>query len=78
MTAHDHCKISQNEAAAVVIEILTGKRAPRQYKKSGRWSLNLGPVAVEFPDPITDTEELARLAIDALEPFVVDDERGRS
>ena len=61
------CEISQNEAAAYVIDILIGKLAPRQ-SKSGRWHLDLGSVAIECNElPNYDTEELARLAIAALE-----------
>jgi AAA domain-containing protein/primase-like protein len=75
MTAHDHCKISQNEVAGYVIAILTGKLAPRQYKKSGRWGLDLAPVAIESAElPNYDTEQLVRLVVETLEPFVVDDE----
>jgi hypothetical protein len=38
-------KISRNEAAAVDVD-LTGKRGPRQRRKSGRWNLNLSPIAI--------------------------------
>ena len=88
MTQHDHFsnatksaepdagfRISKNEVAAYVIDILTGKLAPRQYKKSKEWYLDLGLFAAVSPDFANyNTEELARFALEALEPYVVDDE----
>src|SRR5262249_40860985 len=69
-------KISKSEAAAYVTDILTGKLTPQQYKKSKEWYLDLGSIAVESSDGFADytTEELARLAKEALEDFVVEDE----
>jgi hypothetical protein len=68
------CKISENELAGCVVSILTGKLAPRQYK-SGKWYLDLGPVAVESDElPHYNTLGLVDLAQKALEPHVVEDE----
>ena len=68
-------KISESEAAGYVFDILTGQLTPQQYKKSKEWYLDLGSVVVEMPDLADcDTEELARLAKEALEDFVVKDD----
>src|SRR5262245_42416832 len=69
-------KISKDEAAGYVCDILTGKLTPQQYKKSKEWYLDLGSIAVESSDSFADytTEELARLAKEALEDFVVEDD----
>src|SRR5262249_7611536 len=54
----------RDEAAAIVRDILTGSRKPKQ-DKSGRWWLGLGSVAIVV-EPDDSTEELARLAIETL------------
>src|SRR5215472_11729569 len=71
-SVHAQLKISENEAAGYVCDVLTGKLVPKQ-DKSGTWWLGLGSIGVEC-DPTDDTQELARLARKALAEFVVEDD----
>src|SRR5262245_54983306 len=69
----DSLKFTRSEVDGYVIDVLTGKLTPQQWK-SGKWYLALGPVAIECDPADYNTEERARLIIEELEPYVVDDE----
>jgi hypothetical protein len=67
-------KFTQNEVAGYVIDVLTGKLAPRQYKESKKWYLDLGPIGIGGDELSNyNTEELARLIIETLEPYVTEE-----